>query len=263
MMKIRLEPYKYWSGGAKALAERLGVLRATKRQVEKHGDFDLIINWGRNERRFKGEYINNPEAVSKATSKLASAKCFRDHSISQPPFTTNRGVAEAWRERGSTVISRTLLRANSGRGIIIRNPEDTRGLPQAPLYTKYIKKTEEYRVHVFGGHVIDVQMKRKREEVPNEEVNYQIRNAHNGWVYCRNNVTLPDCVRDNAVRAVDALGLDMGAVDVGFNAKREKCRVYEVNTAPGLEGTTLDSYYNALTDAFPELQGGAYARRRQ
>ena len=54
-MKIRIEPYKRWSGGAKALGERCGILRATPRQVERHGDFDVVINWGNSEKRFGGE----------------------------------------------------------------------------------------------------------------------------------------------------------------------------------------------------------------
>jgi D-alanine-D-alanine ligase-like ATP-grasp enzyme len=36
--------------------------------------------------------------------------------------------------------------------------------------------------------------------------------------------------------------LDFGAVDIIYNAKRNECYVLEVNTAPGLEGTTVEKY---------------------
>jgi glutathione synthase/RimK-type ligase-like ATP-grasp enzyme len=155
-----------------------------------------------------------------------------------------------------------MLRANGGRGIIVLSPGSGDDVPEAPFYTQYIPKTDEYRVHVWGGQVLDVQMKKRRTEIPDEEVNWQIRNHNNGFVFARDGVNPPDCVHTAAVRAVSALALDFGAVDIGYNAKRDKCRVYEVNTAPGLEGTTLDKYYEAIRNLFPEVAGGAYARRR-
>ena len=284
-MKIRIQPYKSFSGGAKALAQHCGILRATQRQVRKHGDFNYIINWGSSERKFNGEYVNPPEAVAVASNKLEAARILGGFGVPQPDYTTYRQVAEQWLADGSTVVERHLLRANSGRGIRLVYPADGAGdvqdragevqpdnvervdqagaeLRQAPLYTRYMKKAEEYRVHVLGDRVIDVQQKKKRQEVDNDEVNYQIRNAANGWVFCRGDVDAPACVTDAAVRAVSALGLDFGAVDVGYNRHQDVPAVYEVNTAPGLEGTTLVKYYEGFLEVFPALAGGAYARRR-
>ena len=261
-MKIRIEPYKRWSGGARALGKRCGILRATPKQVQKHGDFDYIINWGSNERKFNGTYVNNPEAVRTATSKLETAQCLGNHGVPQPEYTTDSAVADTWIHDGETVVCRTLLRAQGGRGIVLASTDSGNNLANAPLYTKYFKKAEEYRVHVVGGKVIDVQMKKKRQEVPNEQVNYQIRNSDNGWVYCRGGVNAPTCVTDAAVRAVSALGLDFGAADIGYNVHGKVCAVFEVNTAPGIEGTTCDKYFEALQITFPCLKGGMYKKRR-
>ena len=147
------------------------------------------------------------------------------------------------------------------RSVLVHPSADGR-IPHAPLYTKYIKKADEYRVHVFGGKVLDVQQKRKRQCVDNADVNYQVRNARNGWVFCRGGVAAHERVIDAGVRAVAALDLDFGAADVGWNARNESATVYEVNTAPGVEGSTLEAYRTALTEAFPELAKGAYVRRR-
>lgn len=261
-MTIRIEPYKRWSGGAKALGNRCGILRATPRQVEKHGNFRFIINWGNSQRRFQGEYVNKPEAVAKASNKLGSAEVLGNFGVPQPPYTTDFAVAKAWWDDGETVVCRTLLRANGGRGIVLASSGEGTDLVKAPMYTKYIKKADEYRLHVLGDRVIDTQQKRKRQEVPNEAVNYQIRNAANGWVFCRDEVRAPEPVIAAAIRAVDALGLDFGAVDVGYNRRDEAACVYEVNTAPGLEGTTLDKYYEAFLEVFPQLREGMYRVRR-
>jgi len=293
----RIDPYKRGSKGARALSLRIGVLRATPRQVRGHGTFDTIINWGSSDRRFpNATYINDPDAVTIASSKLLTARRFGESHIPQPPYTTERAGAQCWLDDGRSVLCRTLLRGSGGSGITLVHSEDNgpgdveadtddngraardgrrlrsgagrrglrrgRVLVDAPLYTQYVKKADEYRVHVFDGEVIDVQQKRKRQEVPNEEVDYQIRNASSGWVFCRDDVDCPDSVKRTAIRAVSVLGLDFGAVDIGFNHHTETESVYEVNTAPGLEGTTLDRYYEALERRLPYLSRGAYARRR-
>ncbi len=276
-----------FSGGAKALATHCGVLRATRRQVQKHGNFDYIINWGSSERKFEGEYVNPPEAVAVASDKLRTAEILGNFGIAQAEWTRDKTIAQGWLDEGHSVVERHLLRANSGRGIrLVKSPNaavdgnDAEGhaeqlataprgnaergqrLRNAPLYTKYFKKADEFRVHVFGDRVLDVQQKRKRQEVPNEAMDYQVRNAAGGWVFCRAEVETPQCVLDAAVRAVSALGLDFGAVDIGYNRHADAACVFEVNTAPGLEGTTLDRYYYAFLETFPQLAHGAYARRR-
>ncbi len=159
------------------------------------------------------------------------------------------------------ILCRTLTRASGGRGITLARRLSE--LVEAPLYTEYVKKADEYRVHIFGGEVIDIQQKRKRREIPNEQINYQIRNHASGWVYCRDGINCPDSVIAASHSALGVLGLDFGAVDVGFNRHKEEPCVYEVNTAPGLEGATLNSYAEAIIRKLPQLQGGAYRRRRR
>ena len=147
---------------------------------------------------------------------------------------------------GEMIVVRQLARGHGGRGIMLISGEDE--IPDAPLYTVYKKKKAEYRIHVFNGQVIDVQQKRLRKPADDEEItaNHQMRNFDNGWVYCREDVLAPDAVLDEAVKAVKVLGLDFGAVDIGWNEHYQTPYVYEVNTAPGLEGTTLEIYLNAF-----------------
>jgi glutathione synthase/RimK-type ligase-like ATP-grasp enzyme len=259
-MTIRIQPYKQWSGSAKALGKYAGILRATSKQVRKHSDFDYIINWGSDKRLFHGYYINPPEAVAIASNKLFAIQQFDEWGVPQAPWTANRDEAIAWVGEGHKVLCRTLLRANTGRGIVLA--EAVEDIVHAPLYTQYVKKAHEYRIHVAFDEVIDRQLKRKRLAVDNEDVNYQIRNSTTGWVFTRDGVDVPSCVEDAAIAAVCSLNLDFGAVDVGYNVHGDTACVYEVNTAPGLEGTTLERYYTAFRRQFPAINGGAYRRRR-
>ena len=261
-MKTRIEPYSRKSKSAKRLAKSLGVLIKTPQQVRKHGHFDLILNWGCSTRSFNGEYLNRPEAVADACNKLESARAFEQRGVPSPAFTTDRDEAIEWARDGSTIVCRQLLCASQGRGIVLVDPEHAEDMPRAPLYTKYCKKADEYRVHIFHGEAIDVQQKRKRRVVNNDEVNYQIRNARFGWVFCRGGVDAPASVLRAARDAVSALGLDFGGVDIGYAVRSGTPTVYEVNTAPGIEGSTLEAYTKAILDNYPHLRGGAYARRR-
>lgn len=80
------------------------------------------------------------------------------------------------------------------------------------------------------------------------DASFLIRNHANGFVFCRDNIIEPSDLRDVAIQAVTALGLDFGAVDVIWNEHYNKCYALEVNTAPGLEGTTLERYTNKIKE---------------
>ena len=118
----------------------------------------------------------------------------------------------------------------------------------APLYVKYVKKQQEYRVHIFNGSVIDVQRKMRRTETPDAEVNWQVRNHCNGFIFGRDGVSLPSSATDMCIATVAALSLDFGAVDLIYNAHEDKYYVLEVNTACGLTGTTLEIYTAAIQE---------------
>lgn len=164
-----------------------------------------------------------------------------------PEFTDSIIKADMWRMAGHTVVERHVLNGNSGAGIRLVEPEDH--LTAAPLYVKYVPKKQEYRVHVCGGEAVDVQRKARRKDVEDDAINWKIRNHDNGFIFARNegDVTPPDVIAQ-AVRSVNALGLAFGAVDVIFNEKEQKAYVLEVNTAPGLSGTTLEGYLKRFQD---------------
>lgn len=272
MKQFRIYPYKMGSKGASLLAEGLRGAGARCFKVYPNKSYkprahQTIINWGNSKspdwlstycNRFpmgQLNILNWPQYVANASNKLKAFQVMKDAGVNVPEFTTDPNVAIDWAEGGDIVVSRTKLHGHSGDGIVIseQHGQSNNGdymvtVVSAPLYVKYIKKQDEYRVHVFDGQVIDIQMKRKKREVDNEEVDYQVRNHVNGWVYCRDGITPPESIYSDATSAVTSLGLDFGAVDIIYNRYKDTSYVLEVNCAPGLEGTTLTKYVEAFNN---------------
>ena len=251
-MAIKIFPYKQGSRGAKALADALGgrVLKrvGSKYKVQREGD--LVINWGASDCLFSGRGVaNQPAAIEPASNKLKFFQLMKEADVSTPEWTTDKNTAELWVYDGITVMCRTKLQGHSGEGIVVAEKADD--VVAAPLYTKYVKKQDEYRIHVLrrpGGDtsIISIQRKAKRRDLPRDEVDFKIRNLANGFVFVRDGVNPPECVLEEAKKALEATALAFGAVDVIYNAKQDKAYVLEINTAPGLEGQTVEDYANAF-----------------
>jgi glutathione synthase/RimK-type ligase-like ATP-grasp enzyme len=253
--RIAIVPYNIGSMSAKLLAEGLHkatglpVLRVRKDSVRYQPRYtDYIINWGCSE-QWPFITFNKKDGNKLAVNKLQFFQAIqkynetaKDKTVNIPEWTTSKETAAAWAKDGHTVVGRKLLNSNSGKGIVLYEGNDT--VQYCPLYTKYKKKQHEFRVHVFKGEVIDVVQKKKRKGLG--DVHSKIRSHGNGWVFCRENIVEPNGLRDQAVRAVGACALPFGAVDVIWNAHENKCYVLEVNSAPGIEGTSLNRYLTAF-----------------
>ena len=223
--KIVLVLHNVKSRGLKALANKLS---------EKVGYHVYRVTPARVRRRI-------PIYFCSGIDKREQFQRFAGHGVCSPNYTLRSdGIAEF---DGSRVVARTLTNSSEGRGITIFNKGDIP--PLAPLYTEYIPKKKEFRVHVWNNEVIDVSEKRKKSGYA-EERNTQVRNTANGYVFCRNGVVEPDGMRQLALDAVAALGRTYGAVDIIWNEKRNMCYVLEVNSRPGMEGTTVEIYANAI-----------------
>jgi len=179
-------------------------------------------------------------------NKIEQYEWFRAQSIPALMFTTDYAQACAWfsEESKAVVFARCLTRASEGRGIVVA--EEVGALPKAPVYTLYKKKKKEFRVHVFQDQVVQVLEKRKRKEFEGERET-KIRNTANGYVFCGENVIEPDGIRELALKASKVTNSMFKGVDIGFNEKLNELFVIEVNSAPGLSGSRIPLYVEAIT----------------
>jgi hypothetical protein len=243
MMRYRILPYKQGSKSAKALATALNgkVLRLEGSTFKPKPD-DIVINWGNSgpDSPPYGGYrlFNDPMVVGCASNKLKFFELMKDTGLTPQYWTEKEDIPD----EAFPIVCRTLLNSHSGNGIVIADTVD--GVVDAKLYVKYEKKKEEYRVHVGrrSEEAVIISVQRKARRLDCEPASWQIRNHANGFVYIREGINPPNSVIANAEEAFRATGLDFGAVDVIWNESKEKAYVLEINTAPGLEGTTITDY---------------------
>lgn len=245
---MKIYPYKQGSKSARLLADALGckILRREGNPIQLGGQ--VVINWGSskiNRELVNAITINWPEAVSIAANKLETFERLAVSDVRIPYCTLSKKMAEEFIKEGKIIFCRTKLTGHSGQGIVIAKTVDA--LVDAPLYTVYQKPVQEYRIHVglFDNEdehrVIFVQRKARKKDVPDDKVNWKIRNHANGFIFAHKDVEVAQEGHRQAIKAVKCLGLHFGAVDI-LELPDGSFSVLEVNTACGIEGTTLEKY---------------------
>lgn len=238
--------YNFYSKGSRALSKALNIKRVNNnKRLIKNGTY--LINWGATVLPDKTKnciILNNPETVKETVNKKTFFKKHQHLRYNDKPifpfFTDDIEEAKEVLNSGKIILCRTVLNGKGGAGITLaRKGED---LIPAPLYVKYILKKNEYRVHMFNNEIIDVQEKSHKFEYDNP--NWFIRNHANGFIYKRQGINIPQCVLDVAKIIFKESGLDFGAIDIIYNDRYKRAYILEINTAPGLEGITIQKYVN-------------------
>lgn len=247
-MRTFVYAYNPYSESAKALARALPVLRIRHKNSRFRPTWrKRVINWGSSKLPPKFDdclCLNDPYYVGLVANKKTFFETYWSYAR-LPDFTTDMQEAIEWTQDGHKVVERHILNGHSGAGIrIVENYLD---IQPALLYTRYIKKRDEYRIHCMNNKIIDIQLKKKKLDFEGE-ANYQIRNHANGFIYARQELDIPEDVLTQALSCFKATKLDFAAIDVVYNAYENKAYVLEVNTAPGLHGETLIIYANAFQE---------------
>lgn len=251
------------SEGAKALAAALKIKRIRHEGSSFVGGSNkTVINWGSRDLPTevrKCRVLNNEEALNAVVNKLSffrlCSNAPADRRPRTPRWTTDSKEAISWVTDKKEVVARRVLNGSSGEGIQFMSFDKKDSFVEAPLYTEYVKKKDEYRVHFVNGQIIDYQRKALRSGTNPDKIDWRIRNLDGGFVFIRHDVTgdvikLPTDVTTQAQKAIDVSGIDFGAIDLIYNEKEGQAYVLEVNTAPGLQGETVESYANAFKKAF-------------
>jgi hypothetical protein len=157
------------------------------------------------------------------------------------------------------------LQHREGKDILVAlQPEDValRTAAGAQFFTEYVPRETEYRIWVYRRRHLRTYQKVMRHP---EQYRFFGCSYRNGFAFeLVNSDLVPRGAVNMAYVAVDALGLDFGAVDV-LQAKDGRFFVLEVNTAPGVEGrreciTALaDKMANWVRRGFPRRNGDTEA----
>lgn len=253
-------PWHEQSVSAKGLADGLGIRRIKHHNSKFVGRPNRrVINYGATdlpENVAVCDVINPATNVLKASNKLVF---FQSMTVAGgprlPPWTDDPSEAIQWFNAGHEVVGRKLLNSSGGKGIVFFSDTPTiEDYLDLPLYTQYKKKKEEFRVHFFREKLLDIQKKLLRTHdddgrpIDREKIDTRVRNLANGYVFGRNDITVPEDVIHQAKLAFTLSKLDFGAVDVIWNEHEQKAYVLEINTAPGLTGTTLKNYVTAFKE---------------
>jgi D-alanine-D-alanine ligase-like ATP-grasp enzyme len=151
------------------------------------------------------------------------------------------------------VVGRKLLESYEGKGIIMFDPE--KGSPTkedvlaCKVFTKFIPKDREFRVHVFKGKPLVILEKKKKKDWDGPTSKY-IFNTENGYVFCQHDLDIAQSL-NNAIQilAQQSSGVnnsDFQGVDIGYCSKKNNLFVIEVNSAPGIEGSNVGRYCDAI-----------------
>lgn len=224
--------YNRYSKSAKELSNALSIPI-----VKTIKPYHKVINWGSSERMDGPQVVlNRPENISKIVNKIRTFSFLNSVGVATVPYTLSRQEAATWISRGGLVYCRNDIASSGGSGITIAYTIDE--LPiDCKLFTKGIISPSEYRVHVFNNKVIDVTQKKK---VNGSEANPLIRNYNNNWIFARQDIDIPKSIITWSKFAMKTLALDFGAIDILH--KDGKSFLLEINSAPGMEGTTLQRY---------------------
>ncbi len=255
LKQLKIYPWNERSMSSRILSKELGCGRIRHTGSTFVGNSSkVIINWGASivpETVKACKIVNLPAKVALCTDKLKFFKAVVG-KVSIPPFTQDADEALDWVNAGELVMARTKLQGSGGEGIVFF--DDVSHFVQAKLFTKYIKKKEEFRVHVAFGKPIFLQRKALRttddmgQAIDPKTIDFRVRNHANGFIFQHCDIKVPEEVVEESVKAVKEIGLHFGAVDTIWNEKQNKAYVLEVNCAPGLEGETIKRYVEAFQE---------------
>lgn len=254
-MRILMKGTERFSEGRRDLARGLRIRqirRTNSRYVPRMGD--ILVNWGQCSEYYDESvtWLNSPDAVDGATRKDYCFGVWEAHDVPTVKYTNCQSTARRWVVQLGVVMHRSLNSSSQGRGITLCHNMSEVTEKSGGFFCQLFgtEDNKEYRIHVVDGEVIDTTQKRQRRRSngytgPTDRI---IRSASNGWVFCRENLDCPEAANIAAIKAVKVMGLDFGAVDIAVSPTGQVC-VYEVNTAPGLEGTTLSKYIGGIGSA--------------
>lgn len=204
--------------------------------------------------------VNPVEGIKNASDKLRSKELMVDAGIKTPHFHNVAYLRDVeledpsdlfnfpavlkkdFRSKGTSVIRVDSLDTYKSleKLLISLNQQDHWYLEE------YFNATSEYRIHAspWTGEIFSV----KKIFKPELKDTGEWIKSFDKCIFLedfKRPVKFPEMIEES-IKAVAAMGLDFGAVDIGFNNDTKEYSVFECNTAPGMLEKTVEAYKVAL-----------------
>jgi len=224
-----------------ALLDIEPISRAGNRKIDK------LIRWGSTLPlpMRPGSVLNKRKALLKAIDKFQTLLNLNNYGVRVPRFFDLTSTANDLLQVIDFPCLARKKNHTQGKDIILclqlndLQQAKTLGCDYA---IKYISTKKEYRVHVFQGSIIKTSEKVLTDV--ESHVPY-IRNVEHGYTFRHERTNLSKESEWLAVEAVEALGLDFGAVDL-IVSDTGIPYVLEVNTGPSLVDSGIEKYGEAI-----------------
>lgn len=203
----------------------------------KNFNFDnsVIIRWGTRENIKANNSIiyNKAGVIANATNKLVSRQLFIKKGVNTP-----RLLNQVDDYVNGIIIARPLIHSKGKNFVVLNNRQELENHWRAGwYYSEFIDKVREFRVHVGHSKVLALMEKHNPENgniAWNRAVNSSKPFTRITQSQSDEQELLP--VLQEAIKAVNAIGLDMGGVDVILDSSGI-AYILEVNTAPTLNSS--------------------------
>ena len=201
---------------------------------------------------------NTIDAVNTSSSKVLMKKAFDSVDIKTPEWWLSKDVGDIVAKDFPIIAKK--IHGSRGRGMVkINNEEELgtflQGNVNGYYFEKFYNYNREYRLHVTEDGCFYCCRKMLKEETPEEERWY--RNDSNCTWYLESNPGFNkpsnwDEIEAECVKAIKAVGLDIGACDVRVQSDAKespKWCVLETNSGASFGNVTLAKY----TEEIPKV----------
>ena len=196
-------------------------------------DTNKVIRWGCTSRINADITYNKPEAIRKASDKLRARKILEKNDV---PIPKTYSLSELSNGYELPLIGRPKKHHGGKNFYYCETVIDVSKAVAdgCEYFQEFYPKTKEYRVHACHGKVIICSEKFVDDE---DTLVWNLTRNKNGEFKALRWSQIPPHIAKLGIKAVQALGLDYGAVDIIAEPKVDKPHnavVLEVNTAPKL-----------------------------
>lgn len=229
----------------KSMPSAIAIAEASNGEIEAVRSSEGDVNWG----RASANTSLNPN-IENSTNKRVMRELFEVNDVPMPKLID---LVERERTAGNFPIplvgrpdkhmkGRGFWLINSWSDVLKARRGTSRKQP-ATHFMEFVQADREYRVHIFNGKSIRI----------SEKAFFTDDTSHRDYTTAKPTHDVKN-VRKAAKRAVNALGLDFGAVDILSSGNgNENVYVLEVNAAPGLGGSMPKLYADKIKQWYEEL----------